>query len=126
LVKRAANAWPRDLVPAFPPRRACDRRPEDADSVEVGPLLEKVSGPLASVTADGAYDQDGVYAEVGSVTTLPSAVQLNGQFIATLALRRIRMLLSQGQSETATRETPFIFRRFNSVLVHMRHNCFQC
>ncbi len=54
----------RALVPAFPPRRACDRRPEDADSVEVGPLLDKVSGPLASVTADGAYDPDGVYAEV--------------------------------------------------------------
>ena len=28
------------------------------------PLLDKVSGPLASITADGAYDQDGVYADV--------------------------------------------------------------
>jgi hypothetical protein len=27
-------------------------------------LLNKVSGRLASVTADGAYDQDGVYADV--------------------------------------------------------------
>jgi hypothetical protein len=26
------------------------------DAVEVGPLLDKVSGPLASVTADAAYD----------------------------------------------------------------------
>ena len=34
------------------------------DALEVGPLLDKVSGPLASVTADGAYDQDGVYADV--------------------------------------------------------------
>jgi transposase len=34
------------------------------DAVQVGPLLDKVTGPLASVTADGAYDQDGVYADV--------------------------------------------------------------
>jgi hypothetical protein len=27
-------------------------------------LLDQVTGPLASVTADGAYDQDGVYADV--------------------------------------------------------------
>ncbi len=34
------------------------------DAVEVSPLLDKVTGRLASVTADGAYDQDGVYADV--------------------------------------------------------------
>jgi hypothetical protein len=34
------------------------------DAVQVGPLLDKVTGPLASVTADGACDQDGVYADV--------------------------------------------------------------
>src|SRR5580693_6802126 len=34
------------------------------DAVQVGPLLDGVTGPLASVTADGAYDQDGVYADV--------------------------------------------------------------
>jgi Transposase DDE domain len=34
------------------------------DAVQVGPLLDQVTGPLASVTADGAYDQDGVYADV--------------------------------------------------------------
>src|SRR5271163_224478 len=33
-------------------------------AVQVGPLLDKVTGPLASVIADGAYDQDGVYADV--------------------------------------------------------------
>ena len=31
------------------------------DASEVGPLLEQVEGPLASFTADGAYDQDSVY-----------------------------------------------------------------
>src|SRR3954447_17337564 len=35
------------------------------DGSQVGPLLDQVTGPLASVTGDGAYDQDGVYASVG-------------------------------------------------------------
>jgi len=30
------------------------------DGAEVGPLLDQVPGPLASFTADGAYDQEGV------------------------------------------------------------------
>src|SRR5215211_66145 len=38
-------------------------RDED-DASQVGPLLDQVEGPVASVTADGAYDQEGVYADV--------------------------------------------------------------
>jgi hypothetical protein len=34
------------------------------DASQVGPLLDQVAGPIASFTADGAYDQDGVYGEV--------------------------------------------------------------
>ena len=34
------------------------------DAAQVGPMLDQVSGPLSSLTADGAYDQDGVYADV--------------------------------------------------------------
>ena len=34
------------------------------DSAPVGSLLDQISGPLSSFTADGAYDQDGVYAVV--------------------------------------------------------------
>jgi hypothetical protein len=34
------------------------------DAAQVGPLLDQVTGLLTSVTADGAYDQDGVYADV--------------------------------------------------------------
>src|SRR3954471_8182888 len=34
------------------------------DGAQVGPLLDQVAGPVASVTSDGAYDQDGVYASV--------------------------------------------------------------
>jgi hypothetical protein len=38
--------------------------PEADDGSQVGPLLGQVAGPVASVTGDGAYDQDGVYASV--------------------------------------------------------------
>ena len=34
---------------------------EDGDASQVGPLLDQISGPIASVTADGAYDGDPVY-----------------------------------------------------------------
>jgi hypothetical protein len=37
---------------------------EADDGVLVSPVLDQVNGPLCSFTADGAYDQDGVYAAV--------------------------------------------------------------
>src|SRR5215208_5129493 len=36
------------------------------DGSQVGPLLDRVDGPVASVTVDGAYDCDDVYAEVAA------------------------------------------------------------
>jgi hypothetical protein len=36
------------------------------DASQVGPWLDQVADPIASFTADGAYDQDGVYAEVAA------------------------------------------------------------
>ncbi len=36
------------------------------DGAQIGPLLDQVSGPLASFTGDGAYDQDGVTASIGA------------------------------------------------------------
>ncbi|MGI4801031.1 MAG: transposase [Janthinobacterium lividum] len=36
------------------------------DASQVGSLLDQVNGPVASFTADGAYDQDGVHGEVVS------------------------------------------------------------
>ena len=33
---------------------------------QVGPLLDQIDGPVASVTGDGAYDRDDVYAEVAA------------------------------------------------------------
>lgn len=36
------------------------------DASQVGPLLDQVAGPVASFTADGAYDQDRIYDEVAA------------------------------------------------------------
>jgi hypothetical protein len=36
------------------------------DASQIGPLLDQVAGPIASFTADGAYDQDGVYRDVAA------------------------------------------------------------
>src|SRR3954464_9665318 len=37
---------------------------DEDDAAQVGPLLAQVAEPVASVTADGAFDQDRVYADV--------------------------------------------------------------
>src|SRR5918998_6233730 len=37
---------------------------EEGDASQVGPLLERITGPIASVTADGAYDGEPVYRAV--------------------------------------------------------------
>jgi hypothetical protein len=36
------------------------------DGSQVGPLLDRIDGPVASVTGDGAYDRDDVYAAVAA------------------------------------------------------------
>jgi hypothetical protein len=36
------------------------------DSSQVGPLLDRIEGAVASLTGDGAYDRDDVYAEVAA------------------------------------------------------------
>jgi hypothetical protein len=40
--------------------------PEIDDGSRVGPLLDQIDGPVASLTADGAFDRDDVYAEVAA------------------------------------------------------------
>jgi hypothetical protein len=46
---------------------AAELTTKDADDgSRVGPLLDQVDGPIASLTGDGAYDQDGVYGEVAA------------------------------------------------------------
>ena len=36
------------------------------DGSQVGPLLDRIEGAVASVTGDGAYDRDDVYTEVAA------------------------------------------------------------
>src|SRR3954449_3943967 len=48
-------------------------RDED-DASQVGPLLDQVEDPVASVTADGAYDQESVYADVAEPHPGPDVV----------------------------------------------------
>jgi hypothetical protein len=36
------------------------------DGSQVGPLLDQIDGPVASFTADGAFDRDNAYAEVAA------------------------------------------------------------
>ncbi len=43
------------------------------DASQVGTLLDQ-AGPLASFTADGAYDQDGVYGEVARRSPRPPVI----------------------------------------------------
>jgi hypothetical protein len=39
---------------------------EADDGAQVGPLLDQIDGPIASLTGDGAYDQAGVYSGVAA------------------------------------------------------------
>ena len=48
------------IVASVPTDRDAD------DGSQVGPLLDRVDGPVASFTGDGAYDRDDVYAEVAA------------------------------------------------------------
>src|SRR3954447_25951789 len=47
---------------------------EEGDAALVGPLLEQITGPIASVTADGAYDGEPVYRALAERQPDPPAV----------------------------------------------------
>src|SRR5918995_2529122 len=46
---------------------------EEGDASQVGPLLDRITGPIASVTADGAYDGEPVYRAVAARQPDPPA-----------------------------------------------------
>ena len=68
------------------------------DAAQIGPLLDQVTGSLASVTADGAYDQDGVYADVAerhpdaAVIVPPRCTAVLSEQAATAPTQRDRHL----------------------------------
>src|ERR671921_145929 len=49
---------------------------EEGDASQIGPLLEQIPGPLASVIADGAYDGEPVYRAVAERQSDPPAAVL--------------------------------------------------
>ena len=68
------------------------------DGSRVGPLLDRVDGPVASFTGDGAYDRDDVYAEVAArhpeaaVVVPPRANAVPSDTAETAPTRRDRHL----------------------------------
>jgi len=68
------------------------------NGAQVGPLLDQVTGPLASFTGDGAYDQDGVYTSVGErspkvdVIVPPRATAVPSRTAASAPTQRDRHL----------------------------------
>src|SRR5215218_6047833 len=61
-------------------------RHEEGDASQVGPLLEQIPGPLASVIADGAYDGEPVYRAVAErQPDPPVAVIIPPRATATLS-----------------------------------------
>ena len=69
-------------------------------------MLEQVDGPIASFTADGAYDQDGVYSEVAArnpeeaviVPPRSSAVPSDTAEIApTMQDRHLKIIAERGR-----------------------------
>src|SRR3954451_16740230 len=80
-------------------------RDEDA-AAQVGPLLDQVAEPVASVTADGAYDQESVYADVAErhphadvtvpprSTAVPSAT---AETVPTQRDRHLRLIAEKGR-----------------------------
>jgi hypothetical protein len=72
------------------------------DGVQVGPLLDQLTGSLSSFTADGAYDQDGVYAAVADrhpeaeVIVPPRITAVPSSEAETAPTQRDRHLIDHG------------------------------
>jgi len=68
------------------------------DGAEVGPLLDQITGAVASFTGDGGYDQDRVYASVAerhpeaAVVVPPRATAVQSDTAATAPTQRDRHL----------------------------------
>ena len=76
------------------------------DASQVGVLLDQVDGPIASFTADGAYDQDGVFSEVAarnpeaSVIVPPSSSAVpsdTAETAPTMRDRHLKIIAERGR-----------------------------
>jgi hypothetical protein len=81
---------------------------QEGDASQVGPLLEQIQGPVASVTADGAYDGEPVYRAVSerqpdppvAVVIPPRATAVPSPAAGTAPTQRdrhIRMIREKGR-----------------------------
>jgi Transposase DDE domain len=81
---------------------------EEGDASQVGPLLDQIQGPIASVTADGAYDGEPVYRAVAerqpdppaAVVIPPRATAVPGPSADTAPSQRdghVRMIQDKGR-----------------------------
>ena len=72
--------------------------PDADDGTQVGPLLDQMVGAVGSVTGDGAYDQDRVYASIGerhpaaAIIVPPRATAVPSQTAASAPTQRDRHL----------------------------------
>ena len=82
---------------------------EEGDAALVGPLLDQITGPIASVTADGAYDGEPVYRAVAArqpdppaaVIIPPRATAVASTFADTEPTQRdqhLRMIQDKGRT----------------------------
>jgi len=73
------------------------------DASQVGALLDQVDSPVASFTADGAYDQDGVYREVAargseaSVIVPPRIGAVPSDTAPTMRDRHLQIIAERGR-----------------------------
>jgi hypothetical protein len=81
------------------------------DGAEIGPLLDQVPGPLASFTADGAYDQEGVCAVVAghspdaAIIVPPRSTAVPSETAETAPTQRDRHLQSIAKHGRAAWQT---------------------
>jgi len=80
-------------------------RDED-DAAQIAPLLDQVAEPVAAITADGAYDQESVYADAAArhpeadVVVPPRATAVPGPTAETAPTRRdchLRLIAEKGR-----------------------------
>src|SRR3712207_6607418 len=85
--------------------------PDVDDGSQAGPLLDQVAGPVVSFTADGAYDQDGVYASVAArhpeaaVVVPPRATAVPSQTAESAPTprdRHLQLIAEKGRMEWQT------------------------
>ena len=70
---------------------------EDGDASQVGPLLDQISGSIASVTADGAYDGEPVYRTIAERDPAAAVPSNTAQMAPTQRDQHLRLIRERGR-----------------------------